>query len=838
MQNLRCAAKRWCFACLAAVALSFAAAGAASAAEAPDAAADQAQNEVVAVAGSEAADAALAASGEASDATSPAAGDSTQDKPAAGDSAEPAEPAKPAEPVKPGVAAHTQQEIAKYFRDNGIALNVDMGFSTAPSVTKPLSPGSLDPATLNNAVKLVNFCRYVAGLNDDVSLDGGYNAEAQATALLMAVLNDPFASESPVVPGKPADMSDELYELAITDWRLGNRASGSDNFENLQEVILQGWMYDSSNGDVETLLNHRRWLLNPSMGKIGFGAVDTPKGQRAHWFAMSATDRSRRGSEINVAWPAQCTPTELFAPGSAWSLSVGKTIADEDVAAVRVTVKNKKTGKTWNLSSKGGDGELHVDSQGFGQRGCIIFSPRGLKVAEGDAYSVSVTGIEQPVEYDVSFFGLCAPITKVVPSPKSFTYNGKAQTPRVTVAAGSKVLKAGADYRVKYPGSSVNAGVYQVTVIGMGNYDGKVRAEYRINPQSLTKATITGINKTYAYTGRDIAPEPKVVVGGTTLVKGRDYTVAYSNNRGSATRNTVAICQITGKGNYGGTVRITYTIKGSSANGGSSSASSGTTPPPPTSYTPTTKPSTKPSSSNKPAVGWNVTNGKWWYRNADNTYPANCWKKIGGVWYHFDGKGYMQTGWLYDGGAWYYLASSGAMQTGWQKIGGAWYYFNGSGVMQTGWTRVGASWYHLKSSGAMQTGWYRENDKWYYLKPSGVMAVGWSNANNQWYFHDGSGVMKTGWFKQGVKWYYLNASGVMKTGWLWEGNQTYYFDGSGVMARGWTWIGNSWYHFELSGALSRNKWIGDYYVYQSGVMAINTTVEGHKIGADGKRVKA
>lgn len=45
------------------------------------------------------------------------------------------------------------------------------------------------------------------------------------------------------------------------------------------------------------------------------------------------------------------------------------------------------------------------------------------------------------------------------------------------------------------------------------------------------------------------------------------------------------------------------------------------------------------------ASGWTQeADGRWWYRNPDGSYPADCWQLIGGRWYHFDGAGWMQTG--------------------------------------------------------------------------------------------------------------------------------------------------------------------------------------------------
>lgn len=160
------------------------------------------------------------------------------------------------------------------------------------------------------------------------------------------------------------------------------------------------------------------------------------------------------------------------------------------------------------------------------------------------------------------------------------------------------------------------------------------------------------------------------------------------------------------------------------------------------------------SSSQQQSTGWIASNGRWWYRNADGSYPANCWQKIDGSWYHFDAQGWMQTGWLKDGGTWYYLNPSGAMATGWQKIDGSWYYFNASGAMQTGWINLGGTWYYLNPSGAMVTGWQKINGSWYYFDGSGAMYA------NRWcgdYYLGSSGAMLTNaWTPDG---YYVGSDG-------------------------------------------------------------------------------
>lgn len=56
-------------------------------------------------------------------------------------------------------------------------------------------------------------------------------------------------------------------------------------------------------------------------------------------------------------------------------------------------------------------------------------------------------------------------------------------------------------------------------------------------------------------------------------------------------------------------------------------------------------------------------NGRWWYQNADGTYPANTWMQIGDKWYFFDAQGYMQTGWIQWDGKEYYCSENGDMLT-------------------------------------------------------------------------------------------------------------------------------------------------------------------------------
>ncbi len=187
--------------------------------------------------------------------------------------------------------------------------------------------------------------------------------------------------------------------------------------------------------------------------------------------------------------------------------------------------------------------------------------------------------------------------------------------------------------------------------------------------------------------------------------------------------------------------------------------------------------------------GWKQTNGKWWYKNVDGSYPKSCWQTIDGKQYHFDKSGYMQTGWLQDGGQWYYLNSNGNPVTGWQKISSKWYYFNSECIMVTGTQVIDGKTYIFNSSGVMQASkWIQDGSTWYYLNSSGVYA--------------------TGWQKVGSTWYYFNAEGIMLTGNQNIDGSIYFFNDSGAMQAGkWYQDGSSWYYLAGSGAAYQNKWL-------------------------------
>ncbi|MFG6328163.1 MAG: leucine-rich repeat protein [Lachnospiraceae bacterium] len=295
------------------------------------------------------------------------------------------------------VAYHTQEEIRNYAKKSNVSLEDALEFSEEPVTKKPYSLGKLSSHTLESALKMLNQVRYIAGISDNVELSDEYNTFCQAGALSNYVNN-----ELSHFPEQPDGMPGDMYELA-------EKGAGSSNIAwaswkcSLNDTIVSSWMEDGDSGNIDRA-GHRRWLINPSMGKTGFGAV---YGNNGTYSCVYSFDRSNSSaSEYGVAWPAQNMPLEYFGTSFPWSVSMGYDIDEDDVS---VTLIRKNDGKTWKFSNSYSEGPFYVNNNGYGQAGCIIFRPDDIAYKAGDVFKVEITGLDNPVSYTVNFFELNPP---------------------------------------------------------------------------------------------------------------------------------------------------------------------------------------------------------------------------------------------------------------------------------------------------------------------------------------------------------------------------------------------------------------------------------------------
>lgn len=180
-------------------------------------------------------------------------------------------------------------------------------------------------------------------------------------------------------------------------------------------------------GDISNIsrVGHRRWLLNPQMGKTGFGAVSGSNGTYSSVYVFDTSNSS--ASEKGVAWPAQNMPTEYFAAEFPWSICMGDTVNQSKIKVKLVRLSDKKE---WIFSDQSSDGVFFVDNGNYGQNGCIIFRPPMSEIKtykDGDSYEVTITGYTQPISYTVNFFDL------ITLDSISAEYKGKPVTEGGTV---------------------------------------------------------------------------------------------------------------------------------------------------------------------------------------------------------------------------------------------------------------------------------------------------------------------------------------------------------------------------------------------------------------------
>ena len=144
-----------------------------------------------------------------------------------------------------------------------------------------------------------------------------------------------------------------------------------------------------------------------------------------------------------------------------------------------------------------------------------------------------------------------ATITNVV--DKTFTGGKVTQSPKVVI--GSRTLRSGSDYTLRYKNNG-RVGTATVTVVGIRNYKGSKSLNFKIEKADIKNATVSEVSDK-AYTGQPVTQKPVVKYSGKTLRQGRDYTLSYKNNVRIGTAEMI----ITGTGNYAGEKKISFQIK-------------------------------------------------------------------------------------------------------------------------------------------------------------------------------------------------------------------------------------------------------------------------------------
>ena len=156
-------------------------------------------------------------------------------------------------------------------------------------------------------------------------------------------------------------------------------------------------------------------------------------------------------------------------------------------------------------------------------------------------------------------------------------YDGMPHIPQVTVVCEGKSLVLDKDYVVYYEEQVTEVGNYELTVKGIGVYEGEKAVSYFVADRGdiLMEDTpedgiipeglwVAGIREGgYDYTGTAIKPEMRVYDKNVLLKEQVDYTVSYKNNINANDASVAAkapTLTVTGKGNYTGKDTKTFKI--------------------------------------------------------------------------------------------------------------------------------------------------------------------------------------------------------------------------------------------------------------------------------------
>lgn len=376
-------------------------------------------------------------------------------------------------------------------------------FDSKSKEKSPYKESILTAKTKNNALKLSNYYRWLAGLTILNSASDETWSNAGKGAVLLA------ASEFSHTPAQPSDMSDEFYKSAYQGTSNSNIAYNYyQNQYKLHDSIRQ---FLNDNG--YTIPGHRNTFFTRNATNIAYGISSIYLTQTVEY----TDDPNPQGTatinnnDAAYAWPTPgYFPAEDISTSAYWTVNLNTDKINLSNIPLVVTITDLDTKQTFERSSSANG----LYSTTFWGR-YISFAPptvEGNSYA-GKNYKITLTnltdekGLPATLEYTINFFSYEGTYTidnvtynvnkygKIVESitdkniklsDTSFEYTGTNIEPKVTIDG----LTEGTDFYVTYTDNK-NAGTATVTITGIGNYQGTITKTFTI---SLAKPKVTILN--------------------------------------------------------------------------------------------------------------------------------------------------------------------------------------------------------------------------------------------------------------------------------------------------------------------------------------------------------
>ncbi len=274
-------------------------------------------------------------------------------------------------PGDPGVPAlRSEAQVCEAWR-KGHEVTTPMPFT---KTTMTCDPGTLARGGMDDALARLNMYRYLAGLAP-VADSASDDVNDQACAL-MSAWN----------PAGPQAHSPPSTATCFTP--QGAAGAGSSNIAwgcRSPSDAMDQWMIDWGN---ETTFGHRRWMLNPPLGPIGFGYYEGGNnyGSAACLGVFGSSGSGPRPPVISLP-PPGFVPLELA--NMTWTVQGDVPFQDAGITITGASNATYAASLFPLQGSYGGSGALRIDRMGW--------TP-----AAGETYHVVLTGEgHAPVEWDV-----------------------------------------------------------------------------------------------------------------------------------------------------------------------------------------------------------------------------------------------------------------------------------------------------------------------------------------------------------------------------------------------------------------------------------------------------
>lgn len=349
---------------------------------------------------------------------------------------------------------------------------------------------------------------------------------------------------------------------------------------------------------------------------------------------------------------------------------------------------------------------------------------------------------------------------KVKVVPEKLSYNGEYQQPAaIEVWDGDSRLESGTEFDLKNIEKGKDAGSYDITIDGVGNYTGKLNAAYSIGQADLADASVT-VDGVYVYNGkshRPAADQIHVILNGKTLDPSI-YTISYGENINAGENAGTVTVTAKKNTNYTGSAVGTFTIEkaeepddggntedpdsgntGGADSGNTGGSDSGNTGGSDSGNTGGSNSSSSDDSDSESGEPGSSSQTRRLGNLTQDSKKGHTSSKLGiltGAYNKRGGDGYSH--WIQDQKGWWLCYNDGTYPRAvraeqnsadgsatqaekvyaWEFVDGHWYAFNEEGYMVTGWILHKKQWYYLDASGKMCTGWLNLGDKNYYLDPN------------------------------------------------------------------------------------------------------------------------